>query len=59
MGRIFVIAKRVGDNLGDRVPVCGASDCFCGCEVHGEFGVKDESYIFEVQYLGNEVETRV
>jgi len=40
---LFIIAKRIGDSLSHGLAVCGASNIFSSCEVHGEFGVEDES----------------
>jgi len=39
----FIIAKGVGDSLSHGLAVCGASNSFGSCEVHGEFGVEDKS----------------
>jgi len=42
--RTFVIiAKRIGDSLSHRMAVYGTSNGFSSCDVHGEFGVEDES----------------
>ena len=38
--------------------MCGASNGFGSCEVHGEFGVEDKSYVFKLEYLSNEVRAR-
>jgi len=38
--------------------VCGALDGFGSCEVHGEFGVEDESQVFKLEYLSNELRAR-
>jgi len=35
--------------------MCGTSDGFSGSEVHGEFGVEDESQLFQLGYLSNGV----
>ena len=35
-----MIAKTIGDSLSHGLAVCGASDGFSSCEVHGEFGVE-------------------
>ena len=39
----FVVAKRIGDSLSHGLAVGGASNGFSSREVHGEFGVEDES----------------
>ena len=38
--------------------MCGASDGFGSCEVHGEFGVEDKSQVFKLEYLSNELRAR-
>ena len=35
--------------------MCGATDGFGSCEVHGEFGVEDQTSIFKLEYLCDEV----
>ena len=58
MGTFFIIPKRIGDSLSHRLAVCGASNGFGSCEVHGEFGVEDKSSVFKLKYLSNEVRAR-
>jgi len=43
LGAFFIIAKRIGDSRSHGLAVCGALNGFSSCEVHGEFGVEDES----------------
>ena len=43
LGTYLIIVVRIGDSLSHGLAVCGASDGFGSCEVHGEFGVEDES----------------
>jgi len=33
--------------------VCSVSNGFGSCEVHGEFGVEDQSQVFKLEYLSN------
>jgi len=42
LGTFFIISKRIGDSLSRRLAMCGASNGFGSCEVHGEIGVEDE-----------------
>jgi len=58
LGTFLIIAKRIGDSLSHGLAVCGASDGFGSCEVHGEFGVEDKSQVFKLEYLSNEVRAR-
>jgi len=55
----FVVAERVGDSLSHRLALCGASTCFSGREVHGEFGVEDESEVCKLEYLSEGVRVGV
>ena len=59
LGAFLIVAKRIGDSLGHRLAMRGMSDGFSGSEVHGEFGVEDESQVFKLGYLSNEVGARV
>jgi len=38
--------------------MCGASNGFGTCEVHGEFGVEDNFQVLKLEYLSNEVRAR-
>jgi len=58
LGKFFIIAKKIVDSLSHGLAVGGASNGFSSCELHGEFGVEDESYVFKLEYLSNEVRPR-
>ena len=58
LATFLIIAKRIGDNLSHGLAVCGASNGFGSCEVHGESGVEDESSVFKLEYLSHEVRAR-
>jgi len=42
LGTFLITVERIGDSSSHGLTVCGASDGFSSCEVHGEFGVEDE-----------------
>ena len=43
LGTFLIVAKRIGDSLDHGLAMGGTSNGFSSCEVHGEFGVEDES----------------
>jgi len=58
LGTFLIIAKRIGDSLSHGLAVCGVSNGFSSCDVHGEFGAEDAFQVFRLEYLSNEVRAR-